>query len=577
MYCRVLACDFDGTGATNGQLAPELAAALGAARARGVTTLLVTGRVHDDVEALCADLSMFDAVVAENGAIICLPHAQRTIQLGQPPSAELLGALRARGVSFHAGAVVVGTWERHASDLFEVVRQQGIDGQIVFNRQAVMLLPTGINKATGIQRALEELGRSEHNLVAFGDAENDLPLFTLAELAVAARGSVPAVARQAQDALSQPNGAGVARYIHRLLRDGCQLPTPQRHCLQLGTDASGAPVEVPATGRHILISGDPRSGKSWLTGLLAERLLERNYRFCLIDPEGDHATLAQRPRTLTLGRDLPLPEPAALPRLIVDHGLSLVLVLAGLSPRLQRAYVENAVRVLQDGSDVTGLPHWILIDEAHYFFGEAIKCPARFDGGLNYLFSTYRPSLLANSVHGAIGVHVIARTVVEEERYFVTSVLQARGPQEIVPFEVLGALEYPRAGLLLQTANGPRWSSFDPAPRMTPHAHHARKYADVRVPENRAFWFGSAAGEEGIVAHNVAEFYAAVPTLPATVLRQHLAAGDFSRWAGDVLGDDALGKAFGKLERTVQHGAAANPIEVLAYIEDRYDLRPLQG
>ena len=481
MYCRVVACDFDGTGATNGQLAPELAAALGEARAHGVVTLLVTGRVHEDVEMLCADLSMFDAVVAENGAIICLPQWERTIQLGQPPSAELLGALRARGVPFHAGAVVVGTWERHAKDLFELVRQHGIDGQIVFNREAVMLLPTGINKATGIQRALEELGRSEHNLVAFGDAENDLPLFALAELAVAARGSVPVVARQAQDTLSQPNGGGVARYIHQLLRDGCRLPTPQRHRLLLGADASGAPVELPATGTHILVSGDPRSGKSWLTGLVAERLLERNYRFCLIDPEGDHGALAQRPRTLTFGRDLPLPEPAALLRLIVDHGLSLVLMLAALPQRSQRAYVESAVRALQDGSDVTGLPHWILVDEAHYFFGETTKCPARFDGGVNYLFSTYRPSLLSNSVLAAVGAHIVARTVIEEERYFITSVLQARGPHEIIPFEMLSALEPPRAGLLLQTPGGSRWSIFNPAARVTAHAHHARKYADVRV------------------------------------------------------------------------------------------------
>jgi hydroxymethylpyrimidine pyrophosphatase-like HAD family hydrolase len=65
--------------------------------------------------------------------------------------------------------------------------------------------------------AKPELGRSEHNLVAFDDAENDLPLFALAELAVAARGSVAVVARQAQDTLAQPNGSGVARYIHQLL------------------------------------------------------------------------------------------------------------------------------------------------------------------------------------------------------------------------------------------------------------------------------------------------------------------------------------------------------------------------
>lgn len=43
MYCRVIACDFDGTGAANGRLAPEIAAVLGAARALGFVTLLVTG------------------------------------------------------------------------------------------------------------------------------------------------------------------------------------------------------------------------------------------------------------------------------------------------------------------------------------------------------------------------------------------------------------------------------------------------------------------------------------------------------------------------------------------------------
>jgi hydroxymethylpyrimidine pyrophosphatase-like HAD family hydrolase len=44
MYCRVIACDFDGTGATDGHPAPELYAALAAARAQGIVTLLVTGR-----------------------------------------------------------------------------------------------------------------------------------------------------------------------------------------------------------------------------------------------------------------------------------------------------------------------------------------------------------------------------------------------------------------------------------------------------------------------------------------------------------------------------------------------------
>jgi hydroxymethylpyrimidine pyrophosphatase-like HAD family hydrolase len=38
-----------------------------------------------------------------------------------------------------------------------------------------MVLPSGVNKATGLMAALSELELSPHNVVAIGDAENDLP------------------------------------------------------------------------------------------------------------------------------------------------------------------------------------------------------------------------------------------------------------------------------------------------------------------------------------------------------------------------------------------------------------------
>jgi hypothetical protein len=44
--------------------APELYAALAAARAEGIVTLLVTGRVLEDVQRACEEFLPFDAVVA---------------------------------------------------------------------------------------------------------------------------------------------------------------------------------------------------------------------------------------------------------------------------------------------------------------------------------------------------------------------------------------------------------------------------------------------------------------------------------------------------------------------------------
>ena len=52
MYCRVIACDFDGTGATNDRPAPEIYAALAAARSHAIVTLLVTGRVLEEAQSV---------------------------------------------------------------------------------------------------------------------------------------------------------------------------------------------------------------------------------------------------------------------------------------------------------------------------------------------------------------------------------------------------------------------------------------------------------------------------------------------------------------------------------------------
>jgi len=53
-------------------------------------------------------------------------------------------------------------------------------------------------------------------------------------------------------------------------------------------------------------------------------------------------------------------------------------------------------------------------------------------------------------------------------------------------------------------------------------------------------------------------------------LRHHLLAGDFSRWVGDVIGDQQLARGLRKLERTMPAGATPNRAEILAHIEDHY-------
>jgi hypothetical protein len=569
MYCRAIACDFDGTGATDGRPAPEVYAALAAARAQGIITLLVTGRVLEDVQRACEEFSPFDAVVAENGAVIYLCGIGRTIQIGEPPPEHFLGELRAQGVPFHTGAVIVGTWEPHVYKVLELIRRFGLDAQLIFNRAALMVLPSGINKAVGVRRVLEELRRSERNLIAFGDAENDIPMLTDAELGVAARGSIPAVLALADDRVAQPGGAGVSSYIRTVLDRGGVVPTPRRRAVLLGKTSEGSEVTLPNSGTNVVISGDPRSGKSWIAGLLAEQLIEQGYQICIVDPEGDYAQMGQRPKVVTLGHELALPSPINAAKFLSDEPLSIILTLSSLAPAEQLSYVEQLLAALESERDAMGIPHWLVIDEAHYFFQTQSPCLKYLSSQTgNFCLVTYRPRLLAGEVYGAIGAHILTTTKVEEERYFVTKILQAHDHLNLAAHSALEALELPRAGLLLTNAPATQWRVFTPVERITRHAHHSRKYADTRLPDDKAFRFINAG--EPLIAHNMIELHQAIQSAPLVSLCHHLSAGDFSRWVGEVLGDQQLARGLRKLERGTPAGATPDRAEILAHIEDHY-------
>ncbi|MEW6270986.1 MAG: HAD hydrolase family protein [Thermodesulfobacteriota bacterium] len=571
MYCRVIACDFDGTGAAHGHLAAEVAAALHRARDAGITTLLVTGRVLEDLQVALVDFSAFDAVVAENGALLWFPEREHTVQLGSSPPEHFLGRLREAGIPFHAGAVVVGTWEGHAGQALTLIRESGLDLQLVFNRSALMLLPSGIDKAVGVRRALEELKRSERNMIVFGDAENDLPLFGVAEVAVAARGSLPAVAARADEQLSRPGGEGVAHYVETLLDAGCRAPSPARRRLALGRADDGTPVSLRLGDGNVLVSGDPRSGKSWLAGLVAEHLLEQGYRLCIVDPEGDHQSLAQRPGCVLLGQHLALPKPQHLPAVLEDLQASVVLSLTALPQDAQTAYVCCALEALADARRRSGLPNWIVVDEAHYFFRDgAGTCTDVLGKTGNLLLATYRPSLLSSATHESIGAYLLRRTDVEAERYFVEALLGARGPRDRAAVDMLDDLHDNQTGLLLDTSDGPIWQTFVAEPRVSRHVHHRRKYVDGGVPPGKGFRFTVPGDVVVASARNVREFAAAIGTVPLESLRRHLAAGDFSRWSREVLGDPDLATGLAKLEQITALGASPSREEIIDHLRDRY-------
>lgn len=349
MRYLVLCCDYDGTLAHDGRLEEPTIAALERLTASGRRLVLVTGRQLEDLESVCPRLDLFDYVVAENGALLYRPATREEKLLAAGPPPAFAAALGARGVApLAAGRAIVSTREPHHSAVLETIRELGLELQVIFNKGAVMVLPTGVNKATGLAAALREMGLSRHNAVGIGDAENDHAMLRLCECAVAVADAAPMLQEQADFVTGGAHGAGVVELIAEILADDLAAREAQlaRHHVLIGAaaDGSGTDVRLPPYGENVLLVGTSGSGKSTLATGLLERLNERDYTFCVIDPEGDYEALAG---AVMLGTPKRPPGVDEVLQLLEKPGESCIINLVGLPLVDRPAYFAALLPQLQ--------------------------------------------------------------------------------------------------------------------------------------------------------------------------------------------------------------------------------------
>lgn len=215
---QLLATDYDDTLATAGRIAPEVVDGLRRLRDAGRRAVLVTGRELDDLFKVCPEIGLFERVVAENGAVLYRPSSRETILLADPPPRAFCELLRRKGVPFSAGRVIVGTHVPYEEQVLEAIRKLGLELQVIFNKGAVMVLPSGTNKATGLQFALDELRVSAARVVAVGDAENDHALLRTCGCGVAVANAIASLKKEADLVTKARNGRGVLEVIEELLK-----------------------------------------------------------------------------------------------------------------------------------------------------------------------------------------------------------------------------------------------------------------------------------------------------------------------------------------------------------------------
>jgi hydroxymethylpyrimidine pyrophosphatase-like HAD family hydrolase len=563
MRYLALASDYDNTLAAGGRVAAATRAALGRLHASGRHAILVTGRRLDDLLHACDCIDLFDYVVAENGALVYDPRSRNITLLADPPPEQFIAALRRRGVQpLEIGKVIVATHAPQETLVLEIIRELGLELHVIFNREAVMVLPAGINKASGTKLALRNLGMSPHELVAIGDAENDHSFMRLAECPVAVANAVDSIKAMAAFVTKGAAGQGVIELIDQLIANDLapvDVRLARRH-VALGTRLDGKTVWLPPYGHNLLVAGPSGSGKSTLASGLLERFAEHLYQVCVIDPEGDYVNLQM---LVTIGDQQRAPGIAEIMAVLRDPYVHANANLLGVPLADRPAYFADLLPHLRAMRMRTGRPHWLLIDEAHHLLPKAWGHPTeRFNESI---LVTVHPERLAASILAWVDV-VIAVGASPDKTLREFAAASER------PLDHMHASRIEKdqvACWFVRSGEGP--FPMSTIPGQAERIRHYRKYAegDVRY---QSFYFRGPAGKHNLKAQNLSVFCQIAEGIGEETWMYHLRRHDYSRWMRDVIKNRDLAAAVEDIERRVDLEPAQTRALVRAAIEIRYTL-----
>jgi len=270
---RALVLDLDGTLITDeGGIRPRTLAALRAAHARGVRIMIATGRSELGVAPVLATLDMDTPAIVFNGAGLFCPREQRLLEerllsdrvvercfryvgeSGLMPVIQVAGAKYAphprdeheahalRGLEGlrHVDAhelpreyVIRVTFfsSRHPdSDTFAVEVQRSLDqplhvthfplNALATHRESSLLVvdvqPPCRGKGEALRVLEERYGIAASEVVAVGDADNDLPMLGASGLGVAMSNAMPRVRAIAGRVIGDNNSDTIAELIEEL-------------------------------------------------------------------------------------------------------------------------------------------------------------------------------------------------------------------------------------------------------------------------------------------------------------------------------------------------------------------------
>jgi HAD superfamily hydrolase (TIGR01484 family) len=563
MRFAALATDYDGTLANEGFVSPRAVEALRQFRSSGRRLIMVTGRTLESLMEAFPDAGEFDLIVAENGSTLFNPSTKTEKILAEAPSESFLRALRRRCVTpVDVGHVIVSTYTSEKESVLEAIRESGLELQIIFNKGSLMVLPTGCNKATGLQAAASELGLSVHSIAGIGDAENDHAFLAACEFSAAVANALPALKQRVQLVTGGESTAGVIELASQMMKDdlagtSAWLGRP----LAIGKSSDGNDVCVPACGIDLL-AGASGGGKSTLTAALLGALAEAGYQFCAIDPEGDYEQFEQ---AVILGTPQHAPSISEILNAIEKPSQNVIVNVVGLECENRPQFFQSLFLRLQELRSRTGRPHCLAVDEAHHFLpappsGLKLSIPEPFWG---LVLITLNPGRLPAEFLRA--VQFVAATNEDAEATLRTFCNQVHCTQP-----ALGNLQLSNEQMLGWRPGSSAPFPFTPLLSETKRTRHRRKYAEGELPPDRSFYFRGPKGTLNLRAANLMSFLNLMNGVDDETWLHHLRNRDFSSWFKREIKDEDLTREAEAIELMPEVSAAESRARFRSLITNRY-------
>ncbi len=563
MFFVALASDYDGTLAEHGRATPSVLEALERVKKSGRKLILVTGRELSDLMAVFPEAELFHLIVAENGATLYEPATKKEETLAPEPNADLVAYLQREKLEpLSVGRSIVATWEPNETVVLRAIRELGLELQITFNKGAVMILPAGINKASGLNAAMERLGLSRHNVVGIGDAENDHAFLQLCGCSVAVENALPSVKEKADYVTKAANGTGL-RELCESLNDtdltglGVALPSPAP---VLGLADNKVELRLDPRQAPILIAGSSGGGKTTTVTTLLENMEALDFQFCVLDAEGDYSGFGS---AVTVGDTKNAPSMDEILNALSRPDINVIVTLLAIPLSDRPGFLAQLLPRLCQLRAEFGRPHWIVIDEAHHMLPAGnpalVTLPRELPGTI---LVTVSPKELSAEVLGMIETVIGVGSAPAEAVAHFCKAAGAKKPPAI-------AIDAENRQTYLWRRDGTAQVLSIAMPQSVKR-RHARKYAQGELGEDLSFYFRGAHGKLNLRAQNLMIFMQIAAGVDDETWMHHLQKADYSRWFSDVIKDPALAEEAREVESDATLSAGESRKRVEEMISRRY-------